>query len=261
MGVKLRSAPVFYTLVQFKFNSIAQMADYAPSVQEKLRRRGYPDYRQESMMSINIRRPDDPQPEVQNTQQKRWSFTNAKGTEGYLLFPDALIYHTTDYDTFETFSKKALDGLALVHEIVELSYIDRIGLRYLDSISPKAGEKVEEYLSPSLTGLSSIMKGSLNHAFSETAMDIDSGKLIARSVITDNGIAIPPDLMPLSLRLPEKVSSISHKNAVLDVDYFVTQRFDGIDLDLIQKQMTASHKIVTVAFNAAVTTHAINTWK
>ena len=262
MGVKLRSAPVLYTLVQFKFNPIAQMAEYAPTVQEKLRRKGFPDYRQESLMSINIRRPDEPQAEVQNTQQSRWGFTNSKATEGYLLFPDSLIYHTTDYDTFDTFSKKALDGLALIHEIIELAYIDRIGLRYLDSISPKEGETVEEYLSPSLTGLSSIIKGSLNHAFSETAMDIDGGKLVARSVITENGIALPPDLMPLSLNIPEKLLSISGKNAVLDVDYFVTQqRFDGIDPDLIQKQMTTSHKIVTDAFNAAVTEHALNAWK
>jgi len=261
MGAKLRSAPVFYTLVQFKFNSIAQMAEYVPSVQEKLRRSGYPDYHQESMMSISIRRPDDPQAEVQNTQQKRWSFTNSKGTEGYLLFPDALIYHTADYDTFDTFSKKALNGLALVHEIIDLSYIDRVGLRYLDSIAPKEGEKVEAYLSPSLIGLSSVMNGSLNHAFSETAMDIDGGKLIARSVITENGIAMPPDLMPLSLKVPEKLSSITGKNAVLDIDYFVAQRFEGIEPGLIQKQMTASHKIVTEAFNAAVTEHAINTWK
>lgn len=261
MGVKLRSAPVFYTLVQFKFNSIAKMAEYVPTVQDRLRRKGYPDYREETLMAIDIRRPEDPQVEVQNTQKKRWGFISSKGTEGYLLFPDSLIYHTADYDTFSKFTKNALEGLALVHEIIELSYMDRIGLRYLDSISPKDGENVEDYISPSLTGLSSLIAGSLNHAFSETAMEIDGGKLIVRSVITENGLALPPDLMPFSLKLPERLSSLNGKNAVLDVDYFVIQRLDGIDLELIQKQMIASHKIVTDAFNSSVTEHAINTWK
>jgi len=261
MGVKLRSAPVFYTLVQFKFNSIAQMSEYVPNVQEMLRRKGYPDFRRESQMAINIRRPDDPQPEVQSSQQSRWSFTNSKGSEGYLLLSDSLVFHTTEYDSFETFSTKALVGLGLIHEVVDLSYIDRIGLRYLDSIVPKPEEKVEEYLSPTLGGLSLAIEGSLGHAFSETAIQVGGGTLIARSIITGNGLAMPPDLVPLSLKLSSELAELSGRNAVIDIDYFVSNRIEGIDLEFINSQMDASHEIITKAFNASVTEHAINTWK
>jgi len=261
MGVKLRSAPVFYTLAQFKFNSIAQMTEYVPALQEKLRRMGYPDFRQENQMAINIRRTEAPQPEVQSSQQNRWSFTNSKGIEGYLLLRDALIFHTTEYESFETFSQKAMAGLELVHEIVDLSYIDRIGLRYLDAVCPNEGDKVEDYLAPSLAGLSLAIEGSLNHAFSETAIQVDGGTLIARSVITENGLAMPPDLVPLSLKLPQKIADISGRNAVIDIDYFVTNRVDGIDKGFIDAQMNASHEIITKAFNSSVTEHAIKTWK
>lgn len=261
MSVKLRSAPVFYTLAQFKFNSIAQMAEYVPVLQEKLRRMGYPDFRQENQMAINIRRTDDPQPEIQSFQQNRWSFTSSKGIEGYLLLRDTLIFHTTEYESFEIFSKKSMAGLELVHEIVDLSYIDRIGLRYLDAVCPKNGDKVEDYLASSLTGLSLAIEGSLNHAFSETAIQIDGGTLIARSVITENGLTMPPDLFPLSLKLPQRIAEISGRNAVIDIDYFVTNRMDEINKDSIDAQMNLSHEIITRAFNCSVTTHAIETWK
>lgn len=261
MGAKLRSAPLFYTLVQFVFNPLAQMHEYVPKVQEALRRKGFPDFSQEGQMSINIRKTDDPQPEVQSRQQFRWSFANSGRTEGYLLLPDSLVFHATSYDSFEVFLEKALAGLSLVHEIVELSYLERIGLRYLDSISPREGERVEEYIQNSLTGISSLMEGELAHAFSETAMKIDGGTLIVRSIITENGLAMAPDLVPLSLSLPERLNSLKGRNAVLDIDFFIVKRIEGVNTGVVKKQLHDSHAIIEKAFHASVTDFAISVWK
>jgi len=261
MGAKLSLAPVFYTLVQFKFNPITQMPEYVPRLQEHLRRIGYPDFRQDTLFSLNIRRAEDPQPEVQNLQQPRWSFVNSKGNEGYLLLQDSLIFHTTAYNTFDDFSEKALSGLNLIHETIELAYLDRIGLRYLDLIVPSDEGKLDEYLTPSLLGLSTLVAGSLSHSFTETVSQIDDGTLIARSLISETGLAIPPDLVPLNLKLPSRVSSVACRNAVLDIDYFVTQRLDGIDIELIKSNLLTSHDIITKAFLASVTEHAIKNWE
>lgn len=261
MGAKLSFAPVFYTLVQFKFNPITQMPEYVPRIQEHLRRIGYPDFRQDTLVSFNIRRTDEAQPEIQNLQQNRWSFTNAKGDEGYLVSSDSLVFHTVAYDSFDNFSDKALTGLSFMHKTIELAYIDRIGLRYLDFVSPKAGELIDDYLTPSLLGHSMLISGTLTHAYTETLSQIDGGTLIARAVITESGLTIPPDLVPLNLKLSPRFSSVSGRNAVLDVDYFVSERLDGVNMDLIRSQLHASHKIITDAFLASVTDHAIKSWE
>lgn len=261
MGTKLSMAPVFYTLAQFKFNPITQMSEYIPGLQDHLRRIGYPDFRQDTLLSINIRRADEPQPEIHNIQQNRWCFTNAKGNEGYLLLSDSLVFHTTAYNTFDDFVMKSLDGLDLVHKAIELSYIDRIGLRYLDLISPRAKEKIDDYLAPSLLGLSTPIGGTLTHAYTETLSQIDGGTLVSRAVITDTGLAMPPDLVPLSLQLPPRLSSLTGRNAVLDFDYFAAQRLDGVESELIKAQLHASHEVITRAFHASVTEHAMKTWE
>lgn len=265
MGTKLTFAPVFYTLAQFKFNPITQIAEYVPRIQEHLRHSGYPDFQQENLVTLNIRRTDDPQPEMQNIQSTRWSFTDAKGHEGYLLFSDSLIFHTTEYVSFDSFSKRALDGLQLVHEMIDIAYIDRIGLRYLDCVMPNkepdTKDSIDYYLSESLLGLSSKVKGKLSHAFTETMCLINDGTLISRSIISENGLAIPPDLMPLKLKLPSRVSETSGRNAVLDIDYFITKRLDGVDIDKVNSQLITSHDIITSAFQASVTEHAMKAWE
>jgi uncharacterized protein (TIGR04255 family) len=260
MGKKLSNPPVFYTLAQFKFNPIVGMSEYIPKLQDRLRRIGYPDFRQENQLAINIRRTDESQPEIQNIQQVRWSFTNSQNTEGYLLHAESLVFHSTSYESFQDFSKKALDGLRLLHELIELAFVELIGLRYLDAVSPLGGDDINCYLTPSLLGLSSIIGGSLAHAYSETQTQIESGTLVARAVMTESGLALPPDLFPFQLKLLPKFASITGRNAVLDIDYFVTQRFD-FDVKRSEELLQVAHGIITDAFRASVTERALSVWE
>lgn len=251
---------MFYTLMQVQFNPIAQMSDYVAVLQERLRRSGFPDFRAENLFELAIRRLDELQPDFQQQQQKRWSFTNIQRTEGYLLLSNALVFHTTTYDTFEDFLNKTIIGLKLVHEIVELAYVERIGLRYLDAIVPMhLDDTLEQYLNPSLLGFSSSLEGCLAHSFTETVTSIADGNLVARSVITDGALALSPDLFPLQLELQPRFTAINGRNAVLDTDYSVVKR-DGFDIERIEKQLLESHDIITNAFKVSVTDHARERW-
>jgi uncharacterized protein (TIGR04255 family) len=256
---KMSLAPVFYTLAQVQFNPIAQMADYVSPLQERLRRSGFPDFRAENQLELTVRRLDEPQPDVQPQQHVRWSFTNAQRTEGYLLLPNALVFHTTEYDTFEDFSKKTISGLKLVHEIVELNYVERIGLRYLDAIAPTGDDTLQQYLNPSLLGLSATLEGSLGHSFTETVTNVEGGTLVTRAVITDGSLALSPDLFPLQLELLPRFTAINGRNAVLDTDYFVAKR-SSFDLTKIEAQLLAAHDIITTAFKVSVTDYARKRW-
>jgi len=124
MAGKLKNAPLFYTIVQIRFNPIVQMKEYIPKIQDQLRR-GYPDFQTENIVAINIKNASEVLPqEIQNFPVSRWSFSNAKRNEGYLLLSDSLTFHTTQYDSFDEFKAKALEGLKIVNEIVDLSFIE-----------------------------------------------------------------------------------------------------------------------------------------
>lgn len=256
---KMSLAPVFYTLAQVQFNPIVQMSDYVARLQERLRRSGFPDFLAENQFGLTIRRLDELQSDVQQQQQMRWSFTNTQRTEGYLLLSNALVFHTTAYDTFADFLQKMIFGLNLVHEIVELAYIERIGLRYLDAVVPINNDTLQQYLNSSLLGFSAHLEGRLSHSFTETVTTIEDGNLIARAVITDGALALSPDLFPLQLELQPRFTKINGRNAVLDTDYSVVKR-DGFDLEKIEKQLLKSHDIITDAFKVSVTDYARERW-
>jgi len=256
---KMSLAPVFYTLAQVQFNPIAQMSDYVARLQERLRRIGFPDFQAENQLEFTIRRPDESQPDVQPQHHIRWSFMNTERTEGYLLLSNALVFHTTTYDTFADFLEKTTIGLNLVHEIVELAYVERIGLRYLDAVVPIDNDTLPQYLNPSLLGFSGNLAGRLSHSFTETVTVVDNGNLVARAVITDGPLALSPDLISSQLKLQRKFTEINGRNAVLDTDYFVTDR-NSFDLKKIEAQLLKAHEIITNAFNVSVTDYAREKW-
>jgi uncharacterized protein (TIGR04255 family) len=256
---KMSCAPVFYTLAQIQFNPIAQMPGYVDRLQERLRRSGFPDFRAENQFELTIRRLDEPQPEVQPQQHVRWSFTNTQRTEGYLLLSNALVFHTTAYDTFAGFLQKTISGLSLIHEIVELAYIERIGLRYLDAVVPMENDTLQQYLNSSLLGFSASLDGRLSHSFTETVTVVEDGNLVARAVITDGALALSPDLFPLQLELQPRFSVVNGRNAVIDTDYSIVKRKD-FNLKEIENQLLNSHAIITNAFRISVTDYARARW-
>lgn len=256
---KMSLAPVFYTLAQVQFNPIAQMSDYVARLQERLRRSGFPDFRDENQFELTIRRLEESQPEVQPQHHRRWSFMNSQRTEGYLLLSNALVFHTTTYDTFSDFLQKTLSGLNLVHEIVDLAYVERIGLRYLDAIAPTDNDTLQQYLNPSLLGFSANLEGRLSHSFTETVTVIEGGNLVARAVITDGALALSPDLMTLQLELQTRFKEINGRNSVLDTDYFIVSR-NAFDIQEIEAQLLKSHDIITNAFKSSVTNYAREKW-
>lgn len=256
---KMSLAPVFYTLAQVQFNPIAQMSDYVARLQERLRRDGFPDFQAENQFELTIRRLDELQPDVQPQQHMRWSFMNTQRTEGYLLLSNALVFHTTTYDTFADFLQKTIFGLNLVHEIVELAYVERIGLRYLDAVMPMENDTLQQYVDPSLLGFSANLEGRLSHSFTETVTVVEEGNLVARAVITDGALALSPDLFPLQLEIQPRFSAVNGRNAVIDTDYSVVKRKD-FNLKEIESQLLNSHAIITNAFRISVTDYARARW-
>jgi uncharacterized protein (TIGR04255 family) len=263
MGQKMRQAPVYFTLVQARFNAILALDSYVPKIQDQLRVRGFPDTQKGVLatFNLNVGAPSEAgPPQVPVSQVTRYTFGNIDKTASFILDQGSLSFQTTNYDTFESLLKIFLNGLKIVHEAVNLGYTDRIGVRYLDAVYPKNDEDLSEYLNEAVLGLYGRLDGDLVHAFSETLVRNGSVNVIARTIVQSGEIGFPPDLQPVGLVVAERFRVLNGPHAILDTDGSHDHR-DTFDLHRIEAHLSTVHSAVIKAFRATVTQRAIQTWE
>ncbi len=262
MGNRMRAAPVYFTIGQVRFNPILTLEAYAPQIQERLRKEGFPDAQKGLVATINLNlgAPSEANaPQLPVAQTVRYAFGNMERTASFILDQGALSFQTTAYDVFETFLPNFLTGLRAVQEAVNLSYSDRIGLRYLDAVFPKSGETLRDYLSDSLLGLTEKLDKDVVHAFSETLMKTDDINVRSRVIILDGEVGFPPDLQPLTLNLQERFRQLRGRHAVMDTDGWFERR-EAFKLERIGEELTLIHTGIDKTFRASVTENALKAW-
>lgn len=264
MGTKMKAAPVYFTLAQVRFNPILSLEAYAPQIQERLRKEGFPDAQKGFLATFNLNvnvtpssEGSPPQPPMAQTM--RFLFGNMERTSGFILDQGALSFQTTEYDVFETFLADFVKGLQAVNEAVSLSYTDRIGLRYLDAVFPKSGESVRDYLSGSILGLTEKIDDTIVHSFSETLVKRENVNVRSRVIIQDGEVGFPPDLQPLTLSLAERFRPLRGRHAIIDTDGWSESR-DAFSVDHIREQLGLIHAGIEKTFRASVTESALKAW-
>lgn len=196
--------------------------------------------------------------------QPRYFFFNEERTSAYILDQGGLIFHTTDYDTFDPFSRALIEGLALVHEEVGLSNFDRIGVRCLDAVRPASGEKFSQYLIEPILGLSErASSAELLFSSSETRTKKGNRTLMSRTTIFNQeaeGAAFPQELQPVAIKLTERFAKVKGLYAVLDTDCWLEEK-EQFDLNRVAKRLALLHDEVSELFRLLVTPHALKNWE
>ena len=263
MARKMTHAPVYFAIVQARFNPILALDSYVPQIQERFRKDGFPDVQKGVLatLNLNLAAPaEGSTPQVPVAQSTRYTFCNMDRTAGFILDQGALSFQTTEYEIFETFSDRFRQGLQAVHEAVDLNYTDRIGYRYLDAVFTKANESLGDYLNPSVIGLAEKFRDSVVHSFSETNLRSANINVVARVIIQDGEVGFPPDLLPNILRLAERFRVLRGWHAILDTDGSFEGR-EPFSLDRIADHLNAIHDEIAKTFNATVTPNALKVWK
>lgn len=262
MGKKLQKAPVYFVIAQVQFNQIMALESYAPQIQDSFRKNGYPDSEHSVVNVLNIgfgAAPVQVHQSAPMTEIKQYSFYNIDRTENFVLSQDRFSFQTTQYDVFEEFSKKFIDGLKLVHDTIQLNFVARTGLRYLDAVVPKDGEKVSKYLNEHVLGLNEKSLGQLSHSFSETVYKSNDVSVTARAVTLRGHLGVPPDLQPMPLNFLDRFKSVNGVHTILDTDGSISQR-NVFELKLIGAQLVTIHEEITRTFKATVTPAALEAW-
>ena len=261
--VKMTHAPVYFVIVQVRFNPLLALESYAPKIQDQFRHHGFPDYQAGRLATFNlaiVNSTDGGAPQVPVSQLMRYSFSNMEKTAAFTLDQGSLSLQTTDYDVFESFSEIFLRGLRIINDAVSLSYTDRIGVRYLDAVFPKSGESLSDYLHSGALGLHGKLDGTLMHAFSETLVKIGPINIVARSIVQNGQIGFPPDLQPMTLTVAQRFLDSTGLHAILDTDGSHESRA-SFDLDHVKSVLYEVHSSVTTAFKATVTEGATQAWR
>ena len=264
MGEKLSNAPVYFTIVQVRFNSIPKMDSFAPNIQEKFRKATFPDAQTNTLSTLNLSFGVSDavgQQPIPLKQQTQHTYSNFENSACFILDQSSLTFQTTRYDTFETFSETFLMGLKLVNEAVEgIDFVDRIGIRYLNAFKAQGEESIVSYLNAKVVGLFGEAESQTTHSFTETVYVRNKKNIVARSIILNGPFSFPLDVQPGALKVAERFKKISETHGALDIDGSTIER-QKFDMASVTEELQLVHNEVEAAFTAIVLPHALEVWK
>jgi uncharacterized protein (TIGR04255 family) len=264
MSRQMKNAPVYFTIAQVRFNPILSLSTFVPGIQEDFRKHDFADFKKAVAMAFSFGplvggQLDNQLPPPQPLE--RYIFSDSGNTKIFVLEHGALSFQSTRYEVFETFVAELMKGLEVVNKMVGgLSFVERVGLRYLDAVMPREGETLNQYLIPEALGLYGKLKGKTKHAFLETMAESNEGSLISRAIIQEGKIGVPPDLQLNELKISQAFTIFNGVHAILDTDAFHVERVP-FDVVAVKKRLDVLHDRINEAFHALVTQHARDVWK
>ena len=168
---------------------------------------------------------------------------------------------TTAYSGFEEFLRILSLAMAAVDAVVGSLVVERVGLRYVDSITPRLGESWKDYVKPGYHGLENdIVRPGQSVHFTQTVADTGPGqRMVVRLTQNRDGVLLPPDLASHHPVLRTRTER-GQLATLLDLDHYreARQRFEiGKVVDIAWKL----HDGLDVMFRDLVTGHALEVWR
>jgi uncharacterized protein (TIGR04255 family) len=254
---RLTQAPLVYALCQVRFSPVLKMPAFVPDIQERLRT-NYDEFAEEQATGIHFIGSGEP---VTVKTEPRWRFDTADQRSGFVLQNSSLIYHTTAYTDFEDFVQRVVEGFLTVSQCANVTRLQRVGLRYVDLIEGQEGAPIEDLVHSRLQGfgheLANVTENASQYFFSGTT---SSGQLVFRATLSHHQLPLPPDLLPVSLKL-SRVANPQGRSMFLDTDHF-TERSDPpmppAGLEVIMRELKLP---IAQAFKLAITDRAVALWR
>jgi len=256
--LKLSNSPLALVLCQVRYSPLMAMADYIPTVQDRLRRKGYP-----VNASTPIRELQFGPGGAATRARIHWEFVAKDQRSSVVVTEGFVVLQTTDYDDFETFIAQLKTVLSTVDETVEGLLIQRVGLRYVDAIVPRESESWRDYVQPSLHGFeSSLFKEDKVLRLHQTVAETQIGTMLVRLHQNRDGAILPPDLVTGTLKATSPTAVMGETTTLVDIDHFHVcdnQEYEPKHFDDVAwKLKNASYEVFA---DHVVTKHALEVWR
>jgi uncharacterized protein (TIGR04255 family) len=260
---KLHRDPLSLVLCQLRFSAIRKMPELVPDIQDRLRRKGFPNDASSEVQSLVISQ--GPQgTEAEPRTVRRDEFRSKDQRWSLVIASDMLALVTTAYDRYHGFNERLRLVLEEVDAVAELSLtqVHRLGIRYVDVIDPGDGETYRDYLREPFHGVQSDVYVDGHQAVqSQTVGRTRMGTLTVRVWQNNQGQVVPPDIMQGASPMPPGVEVQPNRLITLvDTDH-ATQGAWDYDLDSVLETADALHQGINRAwFNDIITPHALKAW-
>jgi len=257
---RLSKNPIALVLCQIRFSGIMAMeATYLPEIQARLRSIGFK-VNASGQIAQFLMTPQGPQTQT----AKHYEFQNLERTESVVICQEFVTYQATKYVCFKDFLGRLLEVVEQVRAVTNGLTVERLGLRYIDAIVPKAGETWQLYVQPGLGGIASRAfkapsEEQVHQILAETAV---GGTMVIRVLSNTKGVPLPPDIATTKLALNITGTVIPGLGAAtIDVDHFYNMPPTEYDSVAIGKQLwDLKQVILDVWKNQIVTKEAMEIW-
>jgi uncharacterized protein (TIGR04255 family) len=259
---RLTKNPIALVLCQIRFSGIMAMeTTYLPDIQARLRGIGFKVNASNPVPQIQfMMTPQGPQPQA----TKHYEFQNLERTESVVICPDFVTYQATKYVCFPDFLARLMEVIDQVRAVTNGLTVERLGLRYIDAIVPRAGETWHRYVQPGLCGIASNAfkaqsEEQVHQIIAETAI---GGTMIIRVLSNTKGIPMPPDMTATKLALSINGTVIPGLGAAtIDVDHFCAMQPTEYDSAVVGQQLwDLKHIILDIWKNQIVSKEALEIW-
>jgi uncharacterized protein (TIGR04255 family) len=250
---RLTRAPLVMVLCEVRFSPVLTMESHVPTIQDALRRCGFPGFERAVMQQIEFA-PDGP---PRFSADQRWFFRSKGRTRVASLSTSAVTLQATDYSQFESFLSSLELVLKSVQTVVQPAYYERIGLRYVNAIED-AGDSItrlfrENVLSFSADELGVTSLLTAQHVIGNTP----NGQIVLRMNQVEDKPLLPLDLV--SPEFPELSRPRNGVHAILDIDGSDTQSGDFLVEDL-EARLWGIHEYTERGFWKSTTAAAHEEW-
>jgi len=256
-ALTLPRSPLIFVLVQVRFSPVLTMSEKIPAIQDGLRKQGYPGFAPRRI-DVETFAPGASAP-IRKEAREQWEFLNKDRTSSILVDQESVVLQTTRYPTFEDYLGKLKIALNIVQEHAAPTLMLRLGLRYVDLITPREPNGLDYYIKPELRGMPFNDLGIKRAMMSESIVETDKhSKLVVRYVEGVSGFAFPPDLMPVSLAFTRNPVQKT-RFGLLDFDHFTEESID-YNVETVLAQAWSLHSVLEKAFKTSVMPAAIEEW-
>lgn len=257
-------APLVYSLAMIQYAPVARIADYAEDIVEALRAE-YPDSGDYTVNGITIQI-SGPDQSIDRPQKRspQWRMTSANGQFGFVFGADRIVFHTTEYDHFQSFAQRLQPVIEIVFKLAKVSHTRGMGIRHIDNIVPIDGMGFDVLLRPGY--LCPAQNDDLSPKSSRVEFVYRSslGDLYARCYLLRNHPKVPHDLFQLAGQLPlaDLMAERQDQFVLADTDHiYHVGEFEKFEIQNVMGKLDQLHKQNSMGFRAMVTPDAINAWK
>jgi uncharacterized protein (TIGR04255 family) len=261
--VPLSKQPLVLVLCQVRFSPVRKMADYIPAIQEEFRRHDFPIERAGKIQQLTITPAG-----VHAVEQERWEYRTKDEQWSVTVLQDSVVLQTTAYEKFEGFAGRFERAVRTVLEKTEQSQfglVQRVGLRYVDLVQPRADEDYRVYLRPGFHGVADEVFRAGSHrlhveSVGHTDVGDTEGTMIIRIAQNDRGFDLPPDLVGGAPKHTSR-ARVGELVTLVDMDHFIEGKFDP-DAGWVVARAYEMHDHLIETFHKHVATEkAIEVWR